>query len=166
MPIFLDTRGNTSLGIAVCGRCGIKFPIGELSDDPNYPGLRVCSYDKDNLDPWRLPARESDRITLDYPRPDLQLTTEAPSPIFQVNPVYGVTDVGFAQPWQRLTPYAKSASVTPLDVDLESVPLPQYWFVCIVGGVSGAVAPKWPSKAGVILTEGTVTWLCLGIFPN
>lgn len=73
MPVFLDTRGNSSLGIAVCGRCSRKFPIDELVSDPNYPGLRVCEADRDEYDPYRLPARQPEDITLRFPRPDTPL---------------------------------------------------------------------------------------------
>jgi hypothetical protein len=70
MPKFLDTRGNASLGIAICDRCKMKFPIGDLYPDPNIPGLRVCEKDMDDFDPWRLPARESDQLVLAFVRPD------------------------------------------------------------------------------------------------
>lgn len=70
MPVFLDTRGNTSLAIGVCDRCKRKFPIGELRPDPNSPGLRVCEADRDLYDPWRLPARKTENITVRDPRPD------------------------------------------------------------------------------------------------
>lgn len=70
MPKFLDTRGQTTLGIGICDRCKRKFPLAKLMPDPNSPGLRVCAADKDNFDPWRLPARQPDRITLPFVRPD------------------------------------------------------------------------------------------------
>ena len=74
MPIFLDTSGNTSLGIALCDRCSRKFPIGRLSPDGNSPGLRVCDEGcNDELDPWRLPARAPDQIALRFARPDVDL---------------------------------------------------------------------------------------------
>jgi len=73
MPIFLDTRGNSTLGIALCARCSRKFPLGELYSDPNSPGLRVCKEDLDEFDPYRLPARQPDTITLPFCRPDLPL---------------------------------------------------------------------------------------------
>lgn len=43
--------------------------------DPNYPGLRVCKVDQDELDPYRLPARQTERITLPFVRPDTPLTS-------------------------------------------------------------------------------------------
>lgn len=73
MPIFLDTRGKTSLGIGVCDRCHRKFPIGDLQPDRNSPGLLVCQADNDVFDPWRLPTRQSEDITLPYYRPDVPI---------------------------------------------------------------------------------------------
>jgi len=73
MPIFLDTRGNPTLAVGVCDRCNRKFPIGELSPDRNSPGLMVCADDNDKFDPWRLPARKTEDITVQRPRPDTPL---------------------------------------------------------------------------------------------
>lgn len=71
MPLYLDTRSETVAAVAICDRCKFKFPIGHLVSDPNSPGLRVC-HDTcvDIFDPWRLPARQTEDITLRYPRPD------------------------------------------------------------------------------------------------
>jgi hypothetical protein len=41
--------------------------------DPNFPGMRVCKDDLDNFDPWRLPARQTENISLRFPRPDVNL---------------------------------------------------------------------------------------------
>lgn len=73
MPVFLDTRGNSTLGIGICGRCSRKMSLDDLYPDPNYPGLRVCSDDLDQYDPYRLPARQPEVIALQYPRPDTPL---------------------------------------------------------------------------------------------
>lgn len=70
MTIFLDTRGNPTLGIGICGRCSRKMPLHELLDDPNIPGLKVCKEDRDQYDPYRLPARETENIVLPFVRPD------------------------------------------------------------------------------------------------
>lgn len=71
MPIFLDTRGLSSVAIAVCDRCKMKRPFVSLMADPNFPGLRVCDQGcKDEFDPYRLPARKTERINLRFPRPD------------------------------------------------------------------------------------------------
>ena len=42
--------------------------------DPNFPGLKVCQQGcADEKDPYRLPARKTERITLQYPRPDVSV---------------------------------------------------------------------------------------------
>ena len=73
MPIFLDTRGRSTLGIALCSRCARKFSLDDLSPDANYPGLLVCAADNDLLDPYRLPLPAADQITLRFVRPDTPL---------------------------------------------------------------------------------------------
>lgn len=77
MPVFLDTTGLTSLAIAVCDRCKMKVPFITLVQDSNFPGLRVCAERgcKDQLDPYRLPARKTERINLRFPRPDVSVAT-------------------------------------------------------------------------------------------
>lgn len=74
---WLDTRGEPTLGIGLCGRCSAKLPLAELTSDPNSPGLMVCKDDLDVLDPWRLPARESEDITLPFVRPDTKIDVPA-----------------------------------------------------------------------------------------
>ena len=75
MPVYLDTRGNSVLSIAVCDRCNRKFGYTELMPDPNFPGMRVCKDDLDKFDPWRLPARQTENISLRFPRPDVSVAT-------------------------------------------------------------------------------------------
>ena len=75
MAIFLDTVGLTSVAIAVCDRCKMKVPFVTLVADGNSPGLRVCAERgcRDVLDPYRLPARKTERINLRFPRPDVSV---------------------------------------------------------------------------------------------
>ena len=76
MPKWLDTTGMASLAIAVCDRCKMKRPFSSLGPDSNFPGLRVCDQGcRDNLDPYRLPARQTERINLRFPRPDISVAT-------------------------------------------------------------------------------------------
>jgi hypothetical protein len=72
---FIDTSGNATYGVALCARCSRKFPIGELSSDPNYPNLMVCRADLDDYDPYRLAPRQPDNIILPFVRPDVNITT-------------------------------------------------------------------------------------------
>jgi hypothetical protein len=74
MGMYLDTRGLSSLAIGICGRCSLKFPVVDLMPDPNSPGLLVCRDDVDDYDPYRLPPREVEDITLLFVRPDEPLT--------------------------------------------------------------------------------------------
>lgn len=75
MSLYLDTRGHSILSVGICDRCKMKTPLDVLVSDPNSPGLRVhpdgCA---DKYDPYRLPARKSENITVRYPRPDEALT--------------------------------------------------------------------------------------------
>ena len=73
MPVYLDTRGNSVLSVAICDRCNRKFAYVDLMPDPNFPGMRVCKDDVDQYDPWRLPARQTENIALRFPRPDQNL---------------------------------------------------------------------------------------------
>lgn len=76
MPRFLDTRGNAVIAIFICDRCRMKRPIIEAMPDPNFPGLKVCQQGcADEKDPYRLPARKTERITLQFPRPDVSVAT-------------------------------------------------------------------------------------------
>ncbi len=73
MPIYIDTTGNSVLSVAVCDRCSRKFAYVDLMPDPNFPGMRVCKDDLDKFDPWRLPARQTEKIALRFPRPDVSI---------------------------------------------------------------------------------------------
>jgi hypothetical protein len=75
MSIYLDTRGLSNLGIGICDRCSRKMSLTMLMSDPNSPGLRVCKEDLDQLDPYRLPPRQPDTITLPFVRPDAPIGT-------------------------------------------------------------------------------------------
>ena len=90
MSIFLDPTGKSTYGIGLCARCSRKFSLDELRPDPNYPGLMVCKDDADVLDPYRLPARMSEQISLEFTRPDLSLALE---------PTSGWTADGSPLPW-------------------------------------------------------------------
>jgi hypothetical protein len=77
MPRFLDTRGNALIAIFICDRCRLKRPIIEAMPDPNFPGLKVCQQGcADQKDPYRLPARKTERINLQYPRPDVNVAED------------------------------------------------------------------------------------------
>jgi hypothetical protein len=77
MPRFLNTEGNAVIAIFICDRCRMKRPIIEAMPDPNFPGLKVCQQGcADEKDPYRLPARKTERITLQFPRPDVSVAAD------------------------------------------------------------------------------------------
>jgi hypothetical protein len=73
VSVYLNTLGEKVLTIAVCDRCKMKAKSIDLVSDPNAPGLRVHAHCADEFDPWRLPARSQDKITVEYPRPEVPL---------------------------------------------------------------------------------------------
>ena len=77
MPRFLNTEGNAVIAIFICDRCKMKRAIIEAMPDPNFPGLKVCQQGcADQKDPYRLPARQTERITLQFPRPDVSVAVD------------------------------------------------------------------------------------------
>lgn len=80
MPLYIDTRGKTSVAIGVCDRCKMKRALVDLTEDLDSRGLQVCrglgsNGCQDQLDPYKLPARRSENISLRRPRPDEPLTS-------------------------------------------------------------------------------------------
>jgi hypothetical protein len=74
MPRFLNTEGNAVIAIFICDRCRMKRARIEAMPDPNFPGLKVCQQGcADQKDPYRLPARKTERIALQFPRPDVSV---------------------------------------------------------------------------------------------
>jgi hypothetical protein len=89
MPRFLNTEGNAVIAVFICDRCRMKRPIIEAMPDPNFPGLKVCQQNcADEKDPYRLPARKTERITLQFPRPDVSVAVD-PNDIL-VSPYGGI----------------------------------------------------------------------------
>ena len=80
MAIFIDPSGEPTFGIGVCARCWRKFPLAQLHSDPNSPGLKVCIDDLDDYDPYRLPARKTEDVTLPFYRPDERLNIQEQTP--------------------------------------------------------------------------------------
>jgi hypothetical protein len=78
MPRFLSTRGKSVIAIAICARCSMKRAYVDLAPDLNFPGLMVCNRGcRDDKDPYRLPARKTERIDLRRPRPDTDISVPA-----------------------------------------------------------------------------------------
>ena len=72
MSLYLPVSAKGSVAIAVCPRCQKKMQYADLKKDPNN-GNYYCGECVDLYDPWRLPARRTEEIGLQHPRPDVKL---------------------------------------------------------------------------------------------
>ncbi len=72
MSLYLPVQLKGSAAIAVCQRCNTKNYITDLTQDPNNK-IWVCKDCCDIYDPWRLPARIAEDISLQHPRPDVAI---------------------------------------------------------------------------------------------
>lgn len=97
MGLWLNPRGKSTFGIGICDRCSRKMSLDDLYPDPNFPGLRVCTIDLDVLDPWRLPARQTEDIHLPFTRPDVPIATQ-PSGIMSEDGNYFVVTQDYDSP--------------------------------------------------------------------
>ena len=92
--LYIDPTGQPTFGIGICARCSRKFPLAELSQDPNYPGLMVCKDDKDDYDPYRLAPRAPDQIILPFTRPDTPIPTRPDGLITEGDTFFITTEDG------------------------------------------------------------------------
>lgn len=96
MPRFLDTIGNSTLSIFICDRCKMKRPYSDQRPDGNIPAIKVCSDScSDEFDPYRLPARQPERISLRFPRPDTDVA-ESHDNIITDPGIQNQNDIGIA----------------------------------------------------------------------
>jgi hypothetical protein len=52
----------------------MKRPYSDMRPDGNIPAIKVCSEScSDQFDPYRLPPRQPEKITIRFPRPDLDI---------------------------------------------------------------------------------------------
>lgn len=70
--LFLPVNTHGPVAISVCPRCQKKVQYAALKKDPNNLQW-YCKDCVDELDPWRLPARRAEDISLQHPRPDVKL---------------------------------------------------------------------------------------------
>lgn len=89
-----DPTGWPWYAVGICDRCHRRFPLHELIEDGNLPGLRVCREDWDELDPYRLPPRQPDNLVLPFVRPDVDIAVTRPSVPYTL-PGYILSEDGF-----------------------------------------------------------------------
>lgn len=68
--LYLPVSAKGSVAISVCPRCQKKMQYADLRQDPNNKQW-YCGECVDIYDPWRLPARRAEDISLQHPRPDV-----------------------------------------------------------------------------------------------
>lgn len=73
MGLYLPVNLKGRSSIAICPRCTKKVQYDELQKDPNNKNW-YCKDCVDLYDPWRLPARKTEDISLTHPRKDEELT--------------------------------------------------------------------------------------------
>lgn len=81
--------------------------------------------------------------------------TSNPSGVRSVSSVTVATSASVAT-WAATTAYAVNAQVKPASS-------PLYIYQATAAGTSGGSAPTWPTTVGTTVTDGTVTWICIGI---
>lgn len=78
MSAFLDTRGKAILSPAICDRCRLRGAAADMIPDRDKPGLFVHPHCADDIDPWKLPPRQAEDVSIPHPRRDVVPPIAAP----------------------------------------------------------------------------------------
>ena len=70
MPLWMPINTGDNVAIAICPRCRQKRQYLDLRQDPNDKNWYCRFGCIDIFDPWRLPPRRTEDISLQHPRPD------------------------------------------------------------------------------------------------
>ena len=74
MSLYAKVKtGGRSVANAICPRCQMRVAYDDLKKDPNTESW-YCPDCVDLYDPWRLPARIPEDISLAHPRPDTDIS--------------------------------------------------------------------------------------------
>jgi hypothetical protein len=101
----------------------MKRAYDNIGNDRNIPGLRVCNYGcNDERDPYRLPARQPEKISIRFPRPDADIAANQDSLMTDPNVANNVkqdpTLPSTAGEWE-ISP--ESPIETPINGDLDNL---------------------------------------------
>lgn len=77
MSIWGVHYGKSNIANIICSRCQMRMAHADAVQDQNSPGLWGHEECMDAKDPWRLPPRQTENITLPHPRKDSPLDTTA-----------------------------------------------------------------------------------------
>lgn len=83
MSLWQPLADGPNVAIALCPRCYKKINYADLRQDPNTLQW-MCPADVDLFDPWRLPPRRTEDISLQHARPDPNNLSSMVPPTLQV----------------------------------------------------------------------------------
>jgi hypothetical protein len=98
----------------------MKRPYSDMRADGNIPAIKVCSEScSDQFDPYRLPARQPEKISIRFPRPDENVAESHDAITTDPNIVNTPNDVtqGTEGEWG----IAPETSQNPLDGNLDNL---------------------------------------------
>lgn len=72
MSLHAPISAKGCVALAICSRCRFKIAYADLRQDPNDKNW-YCKDCVDLYDPYRLPARKAEDVSLQHPRPDVEL---------------------------------------------------------------------------------------------
>jgi hypothetical protein len=73
----------------------MKRAYSDIGSDRNIPGLRVCNQGcNDERDPYRLPMRPTEKISIRFPRPDADIAEKQDAITTDPNIVNGNDETG------------------------------------------------------------------------
>lgn len=72
MPVWLPHNDGPNIATAYCQRCTHKRQYADLRQDPNDLNYYCRFGCIDIFDPWRLPTRTTENISLEHARPQLE----------------------------------------------------------------------------------------------
>jgi len=113
-----DPTGRPFYAVGLCDRCHRRFFLDELIEDGNLPGLRVCRDDWDELDPYRLPARQPDNLVLPFVRPDEPIAVTTCSHPYEL-PGYVLIEDGFEYVVTQAETYVVTEGISPITTEDE-----------------------------------------------
>ena len=100
----------------------MKRAYDALGPDINYPGLRVCNEGcADQKDPYRLPARQPEKISVRFPRPDADISTNPDALTTDPNIVNTPTPQAVPGPTGGEYGISPETSQDPLDGNLDNL---------------------------------------------
>lgn len=157
--------------VGFCKKCGLNFAYGDLVDDGETPGLRVCQECYDPKHPQERPARAYDPIALRKPAPE-----SIPNPTVDIQyPIYIVEIGEYFGPPTFATYYSGPPSIAfdapDISIQFESATYsgaygsPVTVYATRTGGSVGSVSAEYDTQDGTaiagvdyVAASGTLTW--------